>query len=79
MTEVHIGGLQNWGAVQGHCGEGVEAGEDEVCEFCGFGRDGEFKAIDPGLFNNPLGGKFVGVEEGVGDSLGRLGWLAFGV
>lgn len=76
MTKVHVGGLQNWVAVEGHCGEGVEAGEDEVYEFC-FGRDGEFKAIDPGFGCNPLSGEFVGVEERVGNSLGRSGWLAF--
>ena len=42
----------------------------------GFWGEGEFEAVEPGFGGDPLGGKFVGVEEGVGDSLERFRWIS---
>lgn len=79
MTEVHVGGLEDLGAVKGYRGEGVEAGEDEVGESCGFGRDGDLEAVEPGLFGDPLDREFVCVEEGIGDALERFGLVSLWV
>lgn len=81
VAEVHVVGLEDGGAVEGYCGEGVETREDEVCKLgaCGggFWEKGEVQAVEKGLGGDPLGGEFVGVEEWVGDALGRLVGSAF--
>jgi hypothetical protein len=76
VAEVHVVGLKDGSAVERDCGEGVETFEDQVCKGrgCGggFWRDGEFKAVEPGFCGDPLDGEFVGVDEGVRNSLRRL-------